>query len=518
MMMNLDANIIKVINVNLGANAIKVIDASMNETTRWILLTDHTTLVQGCLGMLKELKKLYNHDQKQIISTKSFDNCYYDMEHKCLKSTVCIKKDTVIFQEQPLSILRDTDIEAFNNAIKPLILKTIIHINNICSKDSVNSVINFFMPSSHIALLSTFSKLSLEIQSEILSLSSTLFEDIPIALHKALYFFTDMILNDNKIKGFGLRKLLPDTIVRLMLIFSSNVFGSQEDFGFVALFKKGCRINHCCCSSNAYWTFDREKESLLVISTKDILAGQEISQCYFDRERWYSSHMRKSCLKESRYFSCCCSDCTSTIDEHRNFFCSQCKSLGTLVTVKDKEKEKLNCLICQFVPDKEVMSLLQEKEKSWEEKALLLATDPSNTNTGELESLYDSLILFGPLHWTNCEIADYLSSICSNDVLKIGLIYRRICSLNFNSKKVTTNIAIGAIISFIDITQNLIERSKKKPTAEVHIKKFIKNEKDFILKVNNINITCPTCDDDENHYIVFWLLVFITLQSFFIEL
>ena len=334
-MMNLDANIIKVISVNLDANAIKVIDTSMNET-RWILLTDHTMLLQLCLDMLKELRKLYNHEQKQIISTKSFDNCYYDMEEKCLKSTVCIKKDTVIFQEQPLSILRDTDIEAFNNAIKPLILKTIIHINNICSKDSVNSVISFFMPSSHIALLSTFSKLSLEIQSEILSLSSTSVEDIPIALHKALYFFTDMILNDNI---FGLRKLLPDTIVRLMLIFSSNVFGSEnEDFGFVALFKKGCRINHCCCSSNAYWTFDRENECLLVISTKEILAEQEISQCYFDRERWYSIHMRKSCLKESRYFSCYCSDCTSTIDEHRNFYCTQCNNLGTLVTVIDKEK------------------------------------------------------------------------------------------------------------------------------------------------------------------------------------
>jgi hypothetical protein len=280
MMKNLDANITKVINVNLGANAIKVIDASMNET-RWILLTDHTILLQSCLGMLKKLRKLYNHDQKKIISTKSLDNCYYDMERKSLKSTVCIKKDTVIFQEQPLSILRDTDIEAFNNAIKPLILKTIIHINNICNKDSVNSVISFFMPSSHIALLSTFSKLSLEIQSEILSLSSTSLSSIPIELHKALYFFTDMILNDNNIKGFGLRNLLPDTIVRLMLIFSSNVFGSQNEdlkIGFVALFKKGCRINHCCCSSNAYWTFDRENECLLVISTKDILAEQEISQ------------------------------------------------------------------------------------------------------------------------------------------------------------------------------------------------------------------------------------------------
>jgi len=506
MVMDPDA---KVINVNLVANAVKVIDAS-NET-QWILLND-TMLLQSCLGILKELRKLYNHDQKQIMSPKSFDNCYYDMENRCLKSNVCIKKDTVIFQEQPLSILRDTDIEAFNNAIKPLILKTIIHINNICSKDSVNSVISFFMPSSHIALLSTFSKLSLEIQSEILSLSSTSLEDLPIALHKALYFFTDLILNDKKIKGFGLRKLVPDTIVRLMLIFSSNVFGSQnEDFSFVALFKKGCRINHCCCSSNAHWTFDKESECLIVFSTKDIADKDEITQCYFDRERWYSSHMRKSFLLESRYFTCCCSDCTSTIDEHRNFYCTQCKSLGTLITVIDEDKEKLKCLNCQYVPDEGVILSLQEKEKSWEEQAFLLASDPSNNKPGELESLYDSLIQFGPLHWTNCEIADYLSSICSNDVFKIGLIYRRICSLNFNSEKATTNIAIGAIISFIDIAQNLIESN----TAEVHIKKFIKNEKEFILKVNNINITCPICDDDdENHYIVFWLLVFITLQSF----
>ena len=495
----------------LNGSAIKVLE---DNETRWILLHDDkdiAMLLQSCRNMLNQLKILYNDENIVEDHTPTMtQGTSYDMDNKCLRSNAFIKKGSVIFHEKPLAISYDDDIEIFNITVKPLILKTIIYIKSSFDANDIDVVMSFFCPSNHIALLSSFSKLPLLIQNEILSLSSPSLQEIPLTLKKALYYFTDLVLMDKTIKGFGLMKS-PDVIVTLLLIFSANVFGTNAsaDFEFIALFKRGCRINHSCCSSNANWIINKTNHSDLILtfqSTRDIAIGDEITQCYFDRERWYSKHLRLSSLKDSRYFNCHCLDCTSNIDIHRNFYCRQCNLLGSLIVVSsDDNTIEMKCINCGNVPDKEMTSALLKKERTWEETAVSLASDASISKLKELERLYESIIIDAPSHWTICEIADYLSAYCTDDMKKAGLIYRRIHSLNYNSKQLT-NVAIGAIISYIKITQKLIESNNLEG-----IRTFIKNEMDFILKVNNIS--CTTYDNYDNHYIVYMLLVYITLHS-----
>lgn len=501
-----------VVSIDFYSMTMKVIEE--NET-RWILLSDDDieTTKQSCLEMIIELKKLYNNDEKEVDeSDGSVNDTYYDVNSKCLKSKRFIKKNSIIYsEEKPLVIAYDNDINTFNTNIKPFIIKTIYHINNTCDKDGVNAVMNFLIPSSHIVILSLFSKLSLIIQNEVLSLSSTPLEDIPNALKKALYFLADLIVNDDsKTNGFGLRSLLPDTIVRLILIFSSNVFGSQsqnDEFSFIALYRYGCRINHSCCNSNAHWVINTNNGNLTFISTRDISIGDEVTQCYFDRERWYSTQLRKEFLKESRYFSCQCIDCSSSKDYHRNFCCSQCHGLGSLIVTGVSD---MQCIKCDYIPNKDETLRLFKEEDNWQKLAVSLAINADSCKHKELEDCYESMKQYAPLHWSNCEITDYLSSLSFTDIKKVGLIYRRIVTLNYNSKSVT-NIAIGAIISLIDITQDLLA---KVTLSSIDVKNFTKNEMNFILSVKNI--TYKSCDDYDNHYLVFYLLISIALQSLFI--
>jgi hypothetical protein len=499
----------------VNCSAIKVLE---NNETQWILLNDDkdtiSMLLQSCRSILNRLNILYNDNDTNIDDNNTPIDTNYDIETLCLKSNTFIKKDTVIFHEKPLVIAYGDDIETFNIAVKPLILKTIMVTKTSCDANDVDVVMSFFFPSNHIALLSSFSKLSLLTQNEILSLSSPLLKEIPQALTKALYYFTDLVLMDNAIKGFGLMQS-PDVIVKLLLIFSANVFGtnvSDDGVQFVALFKRGCRINHSCCSSNANWLINNTKHRdlmLTFVSTRDIAVGEEITQCYFDRERWYSKHLRLSSLKASRYFNCNCTDCTSNTDVHRNFYCRNCNLLGSLIAVmSDNNSISLKCANCDNTPNKETTLSLLHKEKYWEEQAVSLAYDASISKLKEIECLYESIASDAPLHWTICEIADYLSAYSTKNIKKIGLIYRRINSLNYNSKQIT-NCAIGAIISYIKITQNLIESNKRE---DIDMRTFIKNELDFILKVNNISYTISS-EDYDNHYIVFLVLVYITLQS-----
>lgn len=505
----------KIISIDMIIDAIKVIE---NNETRWILLNDKKDIDEMLNKLLKTLNILYidkNDDDNDLILNERIheSHFYYDSNNKCLKSRIDIKKNTFIFNERSMLYCNENEIQAFDNAVKPLVLKTIIRCSNNMNKDDVTKIYQFFIPSSHLALLSSFSKLSYDEQKEVLSLSKP--QEIPNTLYEALHYFIELVLNDSKLQCISLRRQYSvDTLVSLLLIFSTNVFGTHNngEFEFVALFKYGCRLNHSCCSSNTTWkignndNINNNSNILTFISTTDIHKGEELTQCYFDRERWYPTHLRKKLLQESRFFNCNCFECKKKIDEKRNFYCPSCRSLSSLVIL---ENNSLNCKSCNHIPHncENIFTI----EKLCEDIVMDLVNDPSEANFENIQHIYSNFTETGPLHWTNCEISDYLQSQYTSSIKRIGLIYRRIKSLQYNSKSITTNIEISAIISYIEMAQKLL---KKDDYSLIDIKDFIQKEISFILKVNNIEYTEHRSYD--NHHIVFLLLVHVSLQNFLI--
>jgi len=508
----------KIIKIDMIINGIKV---NENNETRWILLNDKNDIDLMLNTLLKTLYIFYNDNNDNLIMNDEIIDenkiFYYDIDNKCLKSKKNIKKNNIIFNEKSILFCNKKEIKEFDIAIKPLVLKTIIKCsNNHMKKNDIEKIYQYFMPSSHLALLSKFSKVSDDVQKEILSLSKP--QDIPLILKEALQYFILEVLNDTNLQCMSLKRLYSiDTLVELLLIFSTNVFGindNGEEFEFVALFKYGCRINHSCCTSNAIWKIgttntnsnnNNNNNNIIVtfISTKDINIDDEVTQCYFDRERWFPKHLRTKLLQEARFFNCNCFECKQNIDNKRNFYCNSCSSLSSLIIL---ENNSMKCLSCNFIPhhSEDILKL----EKLCEDIVMDLINDVSKAKAN-IHNIYNKLITIAPLHWTNIEISDFLQSQYTSDIKRIGLIYRRIKSLQYNSKSINTNIELYAIISYIEMIQNIL----KNDLSLIDIKDFIQKEMDFILKINNIDSIHTSNEFHDNHYIVFLLIVYVSLQS-----
>ena len=227
----------KTIGIDIMINGIKVIE---NNETRWILINDKSDIDVILNKLLKRLSRNYDNNDNDIDlkanNTTGEKNFYYDSDNKCLKSKAYLQKNSIIFNEKSILYSNKEEIKAFDIAIKPLVLKTIIQCsNNNMSKDDITKVYQFFIPSSHLALLSSFSKLSDDEQIEVLSLSKP--SEIPIFLKDALRSFIELVLIDANLNCNRLRGKYPiDTLVSLLLIFSTNVFGNcdNDEFEFVA--------------------------------------------------------------------------------------------------------------------------------------------------------------------------------------------------------------------------------------------------------------------------------------------
>ena len=60
----------------------------------------------------------------------------------------------------------------------------------------------------------------------------------------------------------------------------------------------------------------------------------------------------------------------------------------------------------------------------------------------------------------------------------------------------------------------MIQNILKSDLSFIDIKDFIQKEMDFILKINNIDSSIHASNEfHDNHYIVFLLIVYVSLQS-----
>ncbi|XP_074659216.1 protein-lysine N-trimethyltransferase SMYD5-like [Tubulanus polymorphus] len=81
------------------------------------------------------------------------------------------------------------------------------------------------------------------------------------------------------------------------------------------LFTMQAACNHSC-NPNAECTFPYNTNTLVVVATDDIKAGQEICTCYLDEcMRQRSRHTRQKFLKENYLFTCHCVKCEAEKDE-----------------------------------------------------------------------------------------------------------------------------------------------------------------------------------------------------------
>ena len=227
------------------------------------------------------------------------------------------RKDT-LFTEKPLLFSSNKEISIFSQLTRPLYLN-LLSETDYWDRDTVSE---FLLPCSHLSPILGFSQLSNENQVRILMLACPM-EDFDSVIISAVRKLAKQFKNCALLK---LEHIPIDTIVKLIFICGANVFGDSNG-EWVGLFSMGCRSNHSC-SPNAAWDFNGIV--LRFVALEDVDEGDEITQSYIDRERWYPTHQRRKVLKLSRGFYCQCPRCSASYDNTRSFHCMNCHNLRGL--------------------------------------------------------------------------------------------------------------------------------------------------------------------------------------------
>jgi hypothetical protein len=237
-----------------------------------------------------------------------------------------LNKNEIIFNEKPLIIITNELIDYFVINTRSDYLHILSIISSSMTSSTSKAIMNYILPCEHYSLIMLFSSMTPVNQSEILQLCCP--EDsIPSYILDTLNQLAILFKNN---KLLNLQTISIAIITKLIIICASNVFGDiQNTYNnkWIALFSKGCRINHSC-SPNSVWEFDGNE--LIVTAINIIPMNDEITQSYIERERWYPVHIRKATLYESRYFKCNCDACIQEYDNKRRFKCKNCHHLYEL--------------------------------------------------------------------------------------------------------------------------------------------------------------------------------------------
>lgn len=338
-----------------------------------------------------------------------------------------IPKNSIIITEKPLLKADQEIINLYTKYSRNIYLKILSTI----PRENRDEVANYFLPCSHMAPILRFPKCNFSTQQQILSLSCPK-ENLSLVILGALFQLAEIL---KLWKPFNLIDLSVETIVDLAVICAANVFGNERE-GWIALFEKGCRINHSCLP-NLEWKFNGT--FLQFITLKDIKSTEELTQSYFDRERWQPTHIRKLALWTSRHFDCGCDLCQQPSDDKRRFRCPSCGSLDSILMPVVMSEHKIAafakslpvpsfpsvyCRSCAAVLSAEETLHLLSIEGDWEAVVLQLSKladtstgiDPNAVSVQDsclptVLSVWEQQLQFAPLHWTCLDTADFIQSM-----------------------------------------------------------------------------------------------------------
>jgi hypothetical protein len=193
-------------------------------------------------------------------------------------------------------------------------------ISQIQSPSTREEVASFLLPGHCFALIAKYPSISRKLQDEVLNLCCPI-EAFSKTIIEALRSLADLMTS-------SFTTLPAATILRLLVISSSNVFGN-DDLSWLAWFRLGCRVNHSCLP-NSSWSLTQPEQSsssckrkgnptLVFTALCNIPPGTEITHSYLERERWYPRKRRQDTLFAARGFVCGCQDCSIA---HKNSDCS----------------------------------------------------------------------------------------------------------------------------------------------------------------------------------------------------
>ncbi|KAG2449236.1 hypothetical protein HYH02_005982 [Chlamydomonas schloesseri] len=81
-----------------------------------------------------------------------------------------------------------------------------------------------------------------------------------------------------------------------------------DSSGFVGLWADFAMLNHSCCPNTINWSGGPHSH-MAVIATAPIVAGEEVSVCYFGRELLAPRSVRMEALQRTHNFTCACRRC-----------------------------------------------------------------------------------------------------------------------------------------------------------------------------------------------------------------
>lgn len=277
----------------------------------------------------------------------------------------CVTKGSIIFMEKAIVALTEQEIHRFLSTYQPCAFQV---LSQVSSSDIRNQMAHFLLPGHCFALVAKFNHISCLQQQEVLNLCCPM-DDLNEVILKALQMLSTQL-------SASFSPLSPATILQLLVISSSNVFG-DENLTWIGWFQLGCRVNHSCLP-NASWTLmsaisPSSSPVLAFTALCDIRPGTEITHSYLERERWYGRKQRRDTLFMARGFTCRCVECApqhertsegdacdtgdityATVlseDRKRRFVCSAC-GLGSSVVVVEGilhggvSRETMRCETC----------------------------------------------------------------------------------------------------------------------------------------------------------------------------